>query len=73
MNGPRAGVLFGSSGTYEGIQDVIAKFYAGERKVLTPDGEGRWSVSMADGRVLRTCVVLRKGRYRFESIPKEKP
>lgn len=66
-----AGVLFGTSATLDGIQDVIAKFYAGERKVLREQSPGIWSVHKIDGTKLATVVRLHKGRYRFESIPKK--
>lgn len=64
--------LLGSSPTFEGIQDVIAAFYCGERKQLRPVGECEtlWTVHKADGTELSTLVSLEKGRYRFQGPPK---
>lgn len=67
-----AGRLWGSSNTLDGIGQVIAAFYAGERKDLRPvDGAKipSWTVHRADGRqIAGVIVVQRRGRYRFEGV-----
>src|SRR5690606_39257133 len=62
------GSLLGSSNTFEGIQDVIARFYAGERKSLEALDDGvTWRVSSPKRGVFPDVIVrLKRGRYRFE-------
>lgn len=65
-------MLLGSSGSLEGIGDVIAKFYGGERKKLEPVRQGEvteWTVHQTNGAQISSVrVVLQRGRYRFEKV-----
>lgn len=65
-------MLLGSSGSLEGIGDVIAKFYGGERKKLEPVGQAavtEWTVHQTSGAQISSVrVVLKQGRYRFEWV-----
>lgn len=64
--------LFASSATQDGIETSIAKFYAGEKKVLRPTTRPpvvEWLVVKTDGTPLSNVRVVKKaGRYRFEQI-----
>lgn len=53
-----------SSNTLEGISQLIAQFYGGERKELREISPGVWQVISA-GEPLSTIVTLRRGRYVF--------
>ncbi len=67
--------LYGSSATLEGIRNIIADFYGGERKTLIagPGPASVWTVHRANGaqiegvRVVLTRGVFR-GRFRFEKV-----
>ena len=59
--------LLGSSTTLAGIKAVIAKFYYSE-KDLIPASPNEWSIIGKNGVLKDMRVVLKKGRYRFESI-----
>lgn len=61
-------IKLGSAPTEAGILDVIARFYAGERKMIqaTPHG---WTVHRADGSQIPSVGVrLVRGRYVFGSF-----
>ena len=59
---------YGSSPSLAGIEDVIAFFYAGERKQLFAMGDKLWTVHRADGsQIAGVCVRFVKGRYVFEA------
>lgn len=59
--------LLASSGTLEGIQELIAAFYCGERKTLRQEGDA-WRVLRSDGTPIERVRVVgpKRGRYRFE-------
>lgn len=64
--------LLGTSVTFTGIQDVIAAFYGGERKVLKPMGDANstteWLIHQAtsDNQIANVRVVKQGPRFRFE-------
>ena len=59
--------LLGSSATLYGIKAVIAKFYYSEKELISvaPD---EWKIIGKMGVLKYARVILKKGRYRFESI-----
>ena len=59
--------LLGSSATLDGIKAVIAKFYYSE-KDLIPVAPDEWQIIGKNGALNGVRVVLKKSRYRFESI-----
>ena len=59
--------LLGSSATLDGIKAVIAKFYYSE-KVLLSVAVNEWQIIGKNGVLNDMRVILKKGRYRFESI-----
>ena len=59
--------LLGSSSTLEGIKAVIAKFYYSE-KDLIPVAANEWQIIGKNGVLKDMRVILKRGRYRFESI-----
>lgn len=64
----KAKYQLGSSPAFEGIQDVIAKFYAGERKELVKQEDGTWSVLGSKGVLSGVRVRFHSGRWRFEKV-----
>jgi len=63
------GTLFGSSGSLEGIKQVITKFYMGATVTLTPISENEWSVSTGRGLQSKVRVIKKSRRFRFEMKP----
>ena len=59
--------LLASSATFDGIKSVIAKFYYSE-KDLIPLAPDEWKIIGKMGVLKYARVILKKGRYRFESI-----
>ena len=59
--------LLASSATFDGIKTVIAKFYYSEKELL-PVSPNEWSIIGKNGVINGMRVILKKGRYRFESI-----
>ena len=59
--------LLGSSATLDGIKAVIAKYYYGEKKLLSI-APNEWNIIGKNGALNGMRVILKKGRYRFESI-----
>ena len=59
--------LLGSSATFDGIKSVIAKFYYSEKELL-PVSDNEWKIIGKMGVLNNMRVILKKGRYRFESI-----
>ena len=59
--------LLGSATTLDGIKAVITKFYYSE-KDLIPASPNEWSIIGKNGVINDMRVILKKGRYRFESI-----
>ena len=59
--------LLGSAATFDGIKSVIAKFYYGEKELISvaPD---EWSIIGKNGVLNGMRVILKGKRYRFESI-----
>ena len=59
--------LLGSSSTLDGIKSVIAKFYYGEKELLSV-APNEWQIIGKNGVINGMRVILKKGIYRFESI-----
>ena len=59
--------LLGSSATLDGIKSVIAKFYYSEKDII-PVATNEWHIIGKNGVINDMRVILKKGRYRFESI-----
>ena len=59
--------LLGSSSTLDGIKAVITKFYYGEKE-LSPVYSNEWQITGKNGVLKDMRVILKNGRYRFESI-----
>ena len=59
--------LIGSSTTFDGIKAVIAKFYYGERELISVS-DNEWKIIGRMGVLKYARVILKNGRYRFESI-----
>ena len=59
--------LLASSATFDGIKSVIAKYYYSE-KDLIPLAPDEWQIIGKNGVLKDMRVILKKGRYRFESI-----
>ena len=59
--------LLASSPTFDGIKSVIAKFYYSEKELL-PVASNEWQIIGKNGVLKDMRVILKKGRYRFESI-----
>jgi hypothetical protein len=57
--------LLATAGNLEGIQQMISKFYGGEKKELRQVNDNEWSIHNPDGKTLQTRVTLEKGRYKF--------
>ena len=60
-------ILLGSSATLDGIKAVIAKFYYSEKELLSVS-DNEWQIIGKNGVINDMRVILKKGRYRFESI-----
>lgn len=61
------GHLLGSAGSFDGIQKVITRFYAGESKRLETQPDGTMHVLRENGERLAGVIVrFQRGRYRFE-------
>ena len=59
--------LLGSSTTFDGIKSVIAKFYYGEKELISVSPT-EWKIIGKNGVLKDMRVILKNGRYRFESI-----
>lgn len=59
--------LLGSSSTLDGIKTVIAKFYYGEKELLSLV-TNEWQIIGKNGAIDGVRVILKGKRYRFESI-----
>ena len=59
--------LLGSSATLECIKSVITKFYYSEKELL-PVAANEWQIVGKNGVLNGMRVILKRGRYRFESI-----
>ena len=60
-------ILLGSSATLDGIKSIVEKFYYGEKDLL-PVADNEWQIIGKNGVINDMRVILKKGRYRFESI-----
>ena len=61
--------LLASAGTLDDVGALIARFYGGSTKTLIKQSPGQWSIAHARGDFIAGVrVILRKGRYRFESF-----
>ena len=59
--------LLGSSATLDGIKSVIAKFYYSEKDLISV-APNEWNIIGKNGALKDMRVILKRGRYRFESI-----
>ena len=59
--------LLGSSATLDGIKTIIAKFYYSEKELLSLSAN-EWQIIGKNGVLKDMRVILKRGRYRFESI-----
>ena len=59
--------LLASSPTLDGIKAIVAKFYYGERELISVS-ENEWKIIGKMGVLKYARVILKNGRYRFESI-----
>ena len=59
--------LLGSSATLDGIKSIVEKFYYSEKELL-PVSDNEWQIIGKNGVLNDMRVILKKGRYRFESI-----
>ena len=59
--------LLASAPTLDGIKTVIEKFYYSEKELL-PVAPNEWSITGKNGVLNGMRVILKRGRYRFESI-----
>ena len=59
--------LVGSSATLDGIKSVIAKFYYFEKELISV-APNEWQIIGKNGVLNGMRVILKNGRYRFESI-----
>ena len=59
--------LLGSSATLDGIKSIITKFYYSEKE-LFPVAPDEWQIIGKNGVLKDVRVILKKDRYRFESI-----
>ena len=60
-------ILLGSSATLDGIKSIVEKFYCSEKELL-PVSDNEWQIVGKNGVLNDMRVILKKGRYRFESI-----
>ena len=59
--------LLGSAATLDGIKAIIAKFYYGEKELLSLS-TNEWQIIGKNGVLKGVRVILKGKRYRFESI-----
>ena len=59
--------LLGSSATLDGIKSIITKFYYSEKDLISVS-PNEWQIIGKNGVINGMRVILKKGRYRFESI-----
>ena len=59
--------LLGSSSTLDGIKTVITKFYYSEKELISL-AANEWQIIGKNGVLKDMRVILKRGRYRFESI-----
>ena len=59
--------LLCSASTLDGIKNVIAKFYYGEKELLSL-ATNEWQITGKNGALNGVRVILKNKRYRFESI-----
>ena len=59
--------LLGSAPTLDVIKSIVAKFYYSEKELI-PVAPNEWQIVGKNGVINDMRVILKKGRYRFESI-----
>ena len=59
--------LLGSSTTFDGIKSIVEKFYCSEKELISV-ADNEWKIIGKMGVLKYARVILKKGRYRFESI-----
>ena len=59
--------LLASSATFDGIKSIVEKFYYSEKELL-PVSDNEWQIIGKNGVLKDMRVILKRGRYRFESI-----
>jgi hypothetical protein len=59
--------LLASAGTFNGIAELVARFYGDEPKAFEPTREG-WQVIGKRGAIAYVRVIRARNRYRFEAL-----
>ena len=59
--------LLASSATFDGIKSIVEKFYHFEKELISV-APNEWQLVGRNGALKYVRVILKKGRYRFESI-----
>jgi len=59
--------LLGSAPTFDGIKSIVEKFYCSEKELISV-ASNEWQIIGKNGVLNGMRVILKKGRYRFESI-----
>lgn len=57
--------LLASSGTLEGVHNLVKAFYCGSLITLTPFGDNRFSVANSQGIIPNVHIEKARGRYKF--------
>lgn len=59
--------LLGSAATFDGIKSIVEKFYCSEKELISIS-DNEWKIIGKMGVLKYARVILKNGRYRFESI-----
>ena len=59
--------LLASSPTLDGIKSIVEKFYCSEKELISVS-DNEWKIIGKMGVLKYARVILKRGRYRFESI-----
>lgn len=59
--------LLGSSATFDGIKRIVEQFYHSKKELISVS-DNEWKIIGRMGVLKYSRVILKNGRYRFESI-----
>ena len=59
--------LLGSSATFDGIKMIVEQFYHSKKELISVS-DNEWKIIGRMGVLKYSRVILKNGRYRFESI-----
>lgn len=59
--------LLGSSATFDGIKSIVEQFYNSKKELISVS-DNEWKIIGRMGVLKYSRVILKNGRYRFESI-----